>query len=142
MKMVDRTGTVVEVLPDQAIVEIAREDCCTDRLSCSCCSAAAKPERLRVDRTGLSVGDRVMVSTPAYLSYVSVLVLFVLPLALAVLGGWIGAAIEGDSVAHDMPIILGGVAGIAVWVPVALLVNRRLSHPGNTRVRKLPGADA
>jgi hypothetical protein len=141
MRTVDRTGTVVEVLKDHATVEISREDCCTDRLSCSCCSAAARPERLRVEPDGLTVGDTVVVSTPAYLGYVSVLVVFVLPLVLAVLGGWVGAVIEGDSVAHDMPIIIGGVVGIASWLPVALLINRRLSQPGNRHVRKLSGAE-
>jgi hypothetical protein len=141
MKTIDRTGTVVEVLGEYATVKIRPEDCGTNRLSCSCCSTASRPERVRVSPGGLHVGDTVMVSTPAYITYVGILVLFVLPLALAVLGGWIGATVEGGSGAHDMPVIVGGLAGIAAWVPIAVCVNRLLSRPQNVAVRKLSGAE-
>ena len=140
MKTIDRTGTVVEVRDGYATVEICRDRCGTERWSCSCCSTGSRPERLRVDATGLNVGDSVEVSTPAYMAYIGVVVLFVLPLALAVCGGWIGAAIEGDTAAHGMPVIVGGIAGIAVWAPIAFVVNRLLSHPRNVEVRRLSGA--
>jgi nitrate reductase gamma subunit len=83
-----------------------------------------------------------MVSTPAYITYVGILVLFVLPLVLAVIGGWIGALVEGDSAAHGMPVIVGGVLGVLACAPVAALVNRRLSRPRNAAVRKLSGAES
>jgi hypothetical protein len=140
MKTIDRQGTVVEVLEQYATVEVRPEDCGKGKLSCACCSAAGRKERVRVNSAGLSVGDTVVVSTPAYITYAGILVIFVLPLALAVLGGWVGAAVEGGSGAHDMPVIIGGLAGLAAWVPVAMLANRVLTRPENVAVRKLSGA--
>lgn len=138
MKRVEHVGTVVEVHGDEAVVQLDPEQCGHSGFQCAC-SAAVRPEprRVRVNRGELEEGDVVAVSAPAYLESMGVVTVFVLPLALAVAGAAVGLAMEGGSGSHDMAPIIGALAGFAVAVGLAAVVNRVLSRPGLFRVRRI-----
>jgi positive regulator of sigma E activity len=109
-------------------------------MRCACCGVASTGARtIEVPRGDLEEGERVCVSVPLYAGYLSTLVVFVLPIVLALAGGVVGWVLEGRTTAHDLSIIVGGLCGFAVAVAVAALVNRRLSSEANLEVHRLDG---
>jgi positive regulator of sigma E activity len=143
MKMIEHVGTVVEVEGDRAVVELETTESCGSSAACGCCAALQSGRRrLQVEKNDLEAGDTVEVTMPAASGYLSILVVFGLPLALFVVGMVIGARFEPPGGANDMATIIGGVAGLALAVVVAVFVNRRLSKGKNRmQVRRLsPGA--
>lgn len=86
-------------------------------------------------RGDLAEGDTVHVAIPGYLGYLSILLVFVLPVVFFVAGILVGGQLEGGTAAHGMTTVMGGVCGFALAVLVAMLANRKLGRAGNFEVR-------
>jgi positive regulator of sigma E activity len=139
MKMIEHVGTVVEVEGDRAVVELETNESCGTGAACGCCAALQTGRRrLQVERDGLEAGDSVEVTMPASSGYLSALVVFGLPMLLFVVGMLVGQQFVPPGGPNGMAPIVGGVAGLAVALVVAALVNRALSTGKNgIRVRRL-----
>jgi positive regulator of sigma E activity len=139
MKMMEHAGTVVEVEDERAVVELEEGERCGSSVTCGCCNALqGGRRRLQVDRNGLKAGDNVQVMVPAVSGYVSVLVVFVLPMVLFIAGILIGQQFEPPGGANGLATIVGGLAGVGVAVLVAMAVNRLLTGGrSNIQVRRV-----
>jgi positive regulator of sigma E activity len=136
MKTREIEGTVVEVEGDRAVVQLEEHESCGGTFSCACCAGASQePRKLHVTAEGLSVGDTVQVSIPAYAGYIGTLVVFLLPVGLFVAGMLIGGAVEGGEGANGMGPIIGGICGFALAVLIAMGVNRLLNRATVYEVR-------
>ena len=123
MRYHEDTGTVVKVTEKRATIKLdhpPREECGT----CCACSSMVGEHLLEVDRGSLKPGDRVSARIPQVNTYVSVLLVFGLPLALFFLGIYFGRLLEGGEQVGTVS-ILGGVVGLAVAFGVAWLINRK-----------------
>jgi len=133
----DDLGTVVSVTERKATIRLdhRRTDACG---SCCACSVLASGDAVvEVDRGDLNPGDRVHVRIPQVNAYLSMLLLFGLPLVLFMAGIWAGQALEGAERIGNLSIV-GGVAGLAVALFVAWLVNRALTRRvGRPQARRL-----
>ena len=137
MKMVEHIGTVVAIEDDKAIVQLKLSEGCSMGLHCSsCASLRPEPRQLRVARADLEEGDTVCVSMPAGLGYVSMAMVFVLPVVGFIGGALIGMAVRGEP-GGDLPIIVGGFAGLALAIGLTALVERKLAGAGVVRVRRV-----
>jgi len=142
MKAREHRGRVIEVENDQAVVRLETDQQCGLHLKCACCGwSAREPRLIRVSRDDLALGDAVRVFIPAYAGYLSILLVFVLPVVLFVAGLIVGGQLEDGSGAHGMPTVVGGVVGFAVAVLVAAFVNRRLMGAGSVGVVRLGPGD-
>ena len=139
MKRIERTGTVLGFEGDRAVVELEHKHECAPSLSCGCCSEP-HVQRLRVPGAGLEQGDTVSISQPAYLDYLSTVVVFVLPLLLIIAGGVIGWALSGGEGGGEAGGIVGGLSGFAVAIGLAMVVNRWASHARNMEVKRIARA--
>jgi len=130
MQYREETGTVAELRQGKAIVRLDA-DAETKCGSCCACSIGASGVRtLVVDKNALSVGDRVRVRIPRLSGYVSMLLLFVLPLALFVAGMSLGMMFEPEGGGHGLSPIVGGLLGLGVALLIAWIAERRTSrHP-------------
>ena len=143
MKKVEHVGSVVAVEGDRAVVQLKPSEACTTGFGCPCCaSLRPEPRRIRVRRGELEEGDVVSVSVPAYVGYVGTLVVFVLPAVGFIAGAMVGWAFEGGSQAHGMPIIVGGVCGLAVAIGLATLVERKFADAASYEVRRVKEGEA
>ncbi len=142
MKRAQLVGRVTELGDEDAVVEVQEdEESCLSAFSCSCCSTfCPQPRTLRVERGELEVGDEVRVTLPRFSGYLSAFIVFVLPIAFAVAGMIIGGRFRDASGGAELPTILGGVAGFALALLIALGVNRLLSDPGRYEVKRLKTA--
>jgi len=133
------TGTVVSVNGQRATVRLdhRRTEACG---SCCACSAfGAGLPTVQVERGELQEGDRVLVRIPQVSSALSILLIFVLPLALFMLGIWLGQRLEGGERVGNLS-VLGGVAGLLAALLTAWLVNRALARKaGPPRAERLSG---
>ena len=136
MKKVEHVGTVVEVGEGTALIELKDEPGCGLRCACSC-SLRSGSRTVRVARGDLEQGDTVRLFVPAWAGYLSIVIVFVLPIALFVAGGMVGAAFESGSGAHGTPTIVGAVAGFGLSILAAVLVNRWLTRVGSPEVQRL-----
>ena len=142
MKAQEHRGKVIEVEGGNAVVQLEADEQCGFHLKCACCGwSAREPRLIRVSRDDLAPGDAVRVLIPAYAGYLSVLLVFVLPVTLFVAGLLVGGRFEDGSGAHGMPTVVGGVAGFALAVLVAAFVNRRLMGAGSFQVVRLGPGD-
>jgi len=151
------TGTVVSVNGQRATVRLdhRRTEACG---SCCACSAfGAGLPTVQVERGELQEGDRVLVRIPQVSSALSILLIFVLPLALFMLGIWLGQRLEGGERVGNLSVlggvagllagervgnlsVLGGVAGLLAALLTAWLVNRALARKaGPPRAERLSG---
>ncbi len=142
MKKREHIGTVVSVEGRTALVRLKADPNCGSKFSCSCCSVKPEAQTLRVPGTGLEEGDTVKVSVPAYVGYLSTVVVFVMPLVLAIVGFALGARFEDTPEAQGMPTIVGGVAGFALAVVIAMLVNRALTNARSCEVQQVKTGQA
>lgn len=139
MKMIEHTGTVIEVESGRAVVELEAGAQCGTSASCSCCGAMqGGRRRLEVDNNGLKAGDNVQVTVPTVSGYVSMLVIFVMPMAFFIGGILIGQRFEPTPGATGMTTIVGGLVGLGVAVLIAMGINRLLTGGRSSiQVRRL-----
>ena len=131
-----REGAVVATDDARATVLLEADASCGQGVGCSHC-ALFRPEShtIQVRRGGLQEGDCVRFLVSAQSAYRSIVILFVLPMALAVAGYPVGAGLAGDG--SDLPGVLGCVAGFGVAIFIALAVNRRLAGTSDLEVERI-----
>ncbi len=131
-----RTGTVVAVEGDVAVIRLRPPAGCGQGAACERCAfLRAADLTLRVPRDGLEQGEAVRVSTPSGAATVGILVVYVLPLVLIVLGLVVGALVGGGHVGVEA--LAGGAVGFALAVGIALLANRHLARRGLRRIERI-----
>jgi len=139
MRYLEDTGTVVSVTGEKATVRLdhKRTEACG---SCCACSALAGGDRaVTVDRGDLQEGDRVHVRIPQVDAWVSILLVFGLPLALFMAGIWVGQRLEGGRQVGNLS-VLGGIVGLLVAFVAAWLANRALIRKaGPPRAERVGG---
>ena len=137
MKYHEDTGTVVEVDDGKAHVRLdhEREEDCG---SCCACSSfgAGKPE-VWIEGEHLETGDRVRVRIPEVNSYLSMFLLFGLPFAFFVGGMALGQHLGTEGEAGNLSAMMG-LAGLALAVGIAMLVNWFLGRKVRPEVSRLP----
>jgi positive regulator of sigma E activity len=138
MKTVEQIGRVVDVTESKAevLVRAPGEGGCG--AGCSCCGSASggSARRIYVNRGDLNEGDYARIEMPACSGYLSALVVFVLPMVLVIVGMMIGGTLEQGS-GRDMPTLIGGAAGFALAIGIAILVNKTITGEGNFHVERI-----
>ena len=136
MEYVEDTGLVVSVSEDKATVQLdhkSKEDCGS---CCACSAHGGGPPSLDVPRGDLKEGDRVSVRIPRVNTYLSMALVFGLPLVLFLAGMAIGRQLEGDEPVGNMA-ALGGILGIIVAFLIAWLVNRAIMQRAAPEARRI-----
>ena len=128
MRYREETGTVTELDGDKAAIRLDADAGARCGFCCACSMAASGARTLKVNAKGLAPGDRVMIRIPRYSGYVSMLLLFVLPLGLFVVGMSLGMMLEPEGAGHGFSPIVGALLGLGVALLIAWLAERRLSR--------------
>jgi hypothetical protein len=132
-----RLGKVVAVEGERAVVEFRADAACGRGLGCVGCSLfRADSFTARLPRGDLQEGDTVRVTVPTGASYLSILLVFVLPILLAVVGFVGGSLLEPQAI-EGWGGILGGLGGLVLAVTVAVLANRRLGGISRLHVERV-----
>jgi len=135
---------VIEVVGQEAIIAVLPDS----SVACKGCGAAGTcgengpVKRLRTDRNGLQPGDTVRVRVPAFTGYLSIAVVFILPVLLFSVGIALGGALAGGGARDGTLSIVLGIAGLAIAFAVAWAVNRFLTErypPVIERLGPTPG---
>jgi positive regulator of sigma E activity len=131
-----REGTVVSTDDQQAAILIEADAACGRGVGCSHCSLF-KPEShtIQVPCGDLAEGDRVRLVVSPGSAYRSIVLLFGLPMGLAVVGYFVGARLAGT--ARDVGGFLGCVGGFALAIVIALVVNRRLAGVSDLVIERI-----
>ena len=124
----EETGTVTELREKKAVIRLDADAGTKCGFCCACSIAASGVRTLAVDRNDLSVGNRVRVHVPRLSGYVSILLLFVLPLALFVAGMSLGMMFEPEGAGHGLSPIVGGLLGLGVALLIAWIAERGASR--------------
>ncbi len=127
MKYVEDTGTIVAVGPDRASIKLDHKKPESCGPCCACSAFTGEDRTVQVSRGELREGDRVRVRIPRVNAYLSMLLVFVLPIALFLAGMFIGRALEGTDRIGTAS-LLGGAVGLAVSFALAWVVNRAVSR--------------
>jgi positive regulator of sigma E activity len=136
-----REGTVIATEEEYATVLLEADAGCGQGVGCAHCSLF-RPEShtVQVRRGDLQEGDRVRLLVSGSTVYRSIVMLFALPMALAVVGYFVGARIAGGN--SDLGGVVGCVVGFVVAIAAALTVNRRLAGTGDLEVERIGRASA
>lgn len=141
MRTIERIGVVTAVSDEEARVSIrppAERDCSS---CCACAMGAERGRKLQVKRSDLREGDCVRITMPVCSGYLSALVVFVVPMVLTIAGMLVGARFEPDSGAGAATLV-GGGAGFALAVVIALLVNGAVTGRRRYVVEHISRAEA
>ena len=135
MEYKEHTGVVVSVVGENATVKLERgsgRDC----EGCCACSAFAGERTMVVPAAGLSEGDHVSLLVPTVNAYLSMFLVFILPVMLFFAGAYVGRAFEEGEHLGGVALGVGG-AGIVVAFIIAAMVNRIILGKAAIQVRKL-----
>ena len=127
MNYVEDTGMVVSVDGEKATVRLDRKprEECGSCCACSAFSTGGGPPAVDVPRDDLEEGERVRVRIPRVNAYLSMALVFGLPLALFMAGIAVGQRLEGGARVGNVS-ALGGLIGLITAFLVAWLANRLL----------------
>jgi len=138
----EHTGVVREVQGDEAVVEFELPRDCGSCFACSCSSVLEDRTRtVRVPRGDLEAGESVLISIPAYAGYLSMFLVFVLPLGLFVAGILVGGRLEGATGTHGGPTLAGGLAGFLAGFALAVAFNKKAGTAGYRVSRLMSSPD-
>jgi len=135
-------GTVIKVGRYKAEIQMdepAPEVC--EGCSCGLCSgmSSSTARTMEVDKDSLQEGDRVLVKVPQHSGALSMTMLFVVPMALFVLGMIAGITlIPGDG---GLPVLIG-LLGLVGGFGLAGLIERFALRGTSVEVRRLATASA
>jgi sigma-E factor negative regulatory protein RseC len=116
-------GTVKKILPDgRAVVEVTRQSACGhDCSECSSlCGAGGTISSVAENPLGARVGENVTIETPSKKIISAAALVYIVPLALLILG-YAAAALLG---ADEGKALIGSLIGFAVGTAVVVAVNR------------------
>lgn len=139
MKYVTEKGTVEAVEKETATVRLdhkVKESCGS---CCACSSLQSGPESIKVPADGLEEGDRVEVRIPQVNPFLSMLLIFGLPLAFFMGGIAIGQQMQGGTRIGSYSIV-GGVVGLVVAFAIAWVMNRLITRDAAPEVHKITSA--
>ena len=137
---VEDTGTVVEVGPRKATIRLDHSPDGSCGSCCACSAFAGGEHTLEVDRGDLQKGERVLARVPRLNQYLSIFLVFGLPLVLFSVGITVGLAF-GEEKQVGSTAVLGGLAGLALAFALSWLVNRLLVSKSPPRVSRLPAPE-
>ncbi|MFW6457156.1 MAG: SoxR reducing system RseC family protein [Planctomycetota bacterium] len=140
MKYVEEKGTVVSV--DDGVATIRLDQKVTESCgSCCACSAyESGKDTIEVNADGLAKGERVQARIPRVNPYLSMFLVFGLPLALFMTGIAVGQQIQGGERLGGTS-ALGGVLGLIVAVLVASSMNHLLTRKAHPTAHKIDDAE-
>jgi positive regulator of sigma E activity len=136
MKYVTEEGTVQAVEEDKATVRLdhkVKESCGS---CCACSSFQAGPETIEVPSDGLEEGDRVEVRIPRVNPFLSMLLIFGLPLAFFMSGIAVGQQMQGGARIGTLSVV-GGIVGLVLAFLIAWLMNHLLTRDATPEVHKI-----
>ncbi len=132
-----REGTVIALEGDKAVVQLQADPACGKGLGCAHCAVfQAGPVTIRIPRRDLRKGDVIRISAPTYAGWLSICVIFVLPIVLGAVGLFVGSLLEPSLRLEGFGAILGGVVGLGIAIAIAVLTNRRLSDVSTYEVKR------
>jgi positive regulator of sigma E activity len=123
MKYKEENGTVTEIKGDTAVVEV-HPGPDVDCSGCCACSGGPDERYVEVPRGELEEGDDVRLRIPTFSGYVSMILLFGLPMALFITGMIAGTYLQGSEGANGMLPLVGGGVGLALSFVVVWAANR------------------
>lgn len=136
MKYIEEKGTVTGIEGETATVRLdnkIEEDCG----SCCACSAFQSGEStIDLPKGNLQEGDRVQVRVPRVNPFLSMLLIFGLPLALFMGGIAIGQNLQGGERIGSIS-AMGGIAGLILAFLIAWLMNHMLSRNAVPEAEKI-----
>lgn len=133
-----REGRVVAVDGERATVLVEADAACGQGASCAHCSVFQPGSHtVQVRRGDLKEGDRVRLVVSPRSAYRSIILVFLAPMAFAILGFFAGVRIL--TVMGDLGGILGCMAGFVLAIVIALGVNRRMAGTSDLVVERLDG---
>ena len=136
MNYVEDTGTVVMTGPQKASVKLDHEQPEKCGSCCACSIFGNGSYTIDVDRGELREGDRVRVRIPRVNEYLSMLLVFGLPLGMFMGGVAVGTAFEADKRVGAASVV-GGAVGLVVAFLVAWIVNRLVVKKAAPRAERL-----
>jgi len=141
-------GLVVDVSATVAEVSVRTgpsdgSDCATCGVTRGCCSGGPTGARkFYVDRGTLGEGDHVRLTVPTCSGYTGMLLMFMMPMALFILGAALGAATEPPDAGSGVPTILGGIAGLVLAIIIAAAVNHHITGRHKIQVEVISADEA
>lgn len=139
MRYVEETGTVVAVSRQEASVRLDRKRDKSCGACCACSAFTGADQTVRVPRGDFQEGDRVRVRIPQVNAYLSMLLIFAMPIALFAAGLMVGRALEGtDRIGTGA--LVGGLVGLGVSFALAWVINRALRGKAAPEAHRLTGA--
>jgi positive regulator of sigma E activity len=140
LKYVEDTGVVLVVGPEKATIRLDHkraEDC---HGCCACSTFGGEAFTVDVERGRLQEGDHVRVRIPRANEYLSMLLVFGLPLALFMGGIAVGRAFESTERVGTAAMV-GGLVGLGVAFLLAWIVNRTLIGKAVPEASRLPAEE-
>lgn len=140
MKYIEEEGTVVSVTEGTATIRLdqkVKESCDS---CCACAAYQSGESTVDVPAGDLREGERVKARIPRVNPYLSMFLVFALPLALFMTGIAVGQHVQGGERLGGSSAI-GGILGLIVAVLIALLMNHLLTSGAHPSARKLEKSD-
>ena len=133
MNWVEETGTVVAVDGGKASVKLdrkARKECGS---CCACGAFAAGEDTIKVPAGQLKQGERVSIRIPQVNAYLSMFLVFGLPMLLFFAGIFVGRALE-QTERIGTGALVGGVLGLFIAFFIAAVVDRAFRRKAQPEV--------
>lgn len=136
MKYVEETGTVEEVDGETATVRLDNriEESCGS--CCACDAFQSGDNMIDIPARDVAQGDRVEVRIPRVNTFLSILLIFIIPLGLFMTGITVGQQLQGGARIGNISVI-GGVIGLVAGMGFAWIMNRVISSRAEIEARKI-----
>ena len=139
MNVSKEKGTVIRVGRSKAQIQMdepAPEVC--EGCSCGLCSgmSSSTARTMEVDRDDLQEGDRVLVEVPQHSGYLGMVMLFLVPMALFVVGMVAGLTFAGGG---GLPVVIG-LGGLIGGFCLAGVIEQYVLRANKVEVQRLAAA--